>query len=137
MSDKLEYAVAYKFNRGLNPVFEGTEQEIYKWLAKVDQHSVWEIWDREHGDYETAAGFLARVGDKYKPKPLLTEEDVKRIADGRVREILETISKEADNRASNISDPAMKSACIIVAKLTEDIADRLAENDREKGLGGQ
>lgn len=140
MSD-LGFAVVFKFDRGRAAIFEGSEEEVYHWLVKVDQYLIWDVWDRMKGEYESAAAFLERLQEKYKPKPQLTEEDVRRIVDKRVGEILETIAKEADNRVSGLAayeiSDLMKPAYAAISNLTENIVDRLAESAQEKGRGGE
>jgi hypothetical protein len=97
------FAVVFKVDRDKPAIFEGTEEEVYKWLGRVERHSIWEIWDRSMGDYETPEEFLRRVGDKYKPKPQLTEDDVRRIIREELDKFLEAAYEAARNEASEIS----------------------------------
>lgn len=95
MSDELEFAVVFKFDRGRAAIFEGSEEAVYFWLTKVDQHSIWEIWNRTEGSYEPAWQFLSRLKEKYKPKPQLTEEDVRRIFKEELSTFMNTVKDEA------------------------------------------
>ena len=130
MSDELEYAVVFRFDRGRAAIFEGSEEAVYRWLTKIDQYSMWEVWKRNEG-YEAAASFVERLAEKYKPKPQLTEEDVRKIVDKRVGEILESIGKEAENRSNGlaayeVSDIIKRTAFSAVVELMENITDRLS-----------
>ena len=141
MSDEQgQFSVVFKVDRGKAAIFQGTEEAVYRWLARVDQHSIWEVWNHEGGGYEPAWRFLERLEEKYKPKPQLTKEDVQRIVDARVREVLETVGKEAEDRSSGLlayeTREIMRPAFAAFQTLMESITDKLAENDREKGAGG-
>lgn len=131
MSDNMICSVVFKFDRGRAAIFEGTEEQVYHWLAKVDQHSIWEIFDRTVNTYESVPEFLHRVGDQYKPKPPLTEEDVRKIVDRRIREVLERVGKEAEDRAHGLAayevGELARPAFDAVAKLMENITERLGE----------
>lgn len=72
------------------------------------------------------------MAEKHKPKPQLTEEDVIRLIDKRVGEVLETVAKEAEVRANRlakyeVSDIIAKTAFGSFAEVLEDITDRLSE----------
>ena len=133
MSDEAYFAVVYKFDYGRSAIFEGSEEEVYRWLDRGDDISIWHIWDRAGRSYETSREFLDRLKEKYAPKPQLTEEDVIRIVDKRVGEILETVAKEAESRTCGLAaygvDEMMKPAFSAISKLLEEITSRLSGED--------
>lgn len=134
------YAVVFRVDCNKDPIFEGTEAEVYLWLTRWTNRVMWEVYDTALVRYESSDDFVERLAEKYKPKSPLTEEGVNRIVDKRVGEILETMAKEAENRAAlgvYGVDEFARTAFAAVYQLLENITDKLAENDREKGLGGQ
>lgn len=136
------FAVVFRVDHNMSAIFEGTEAEIYHWLVRQSNRAMWEVWEKRFHLYHPAEDFVARLAEKYKPKSPLTEEDVRRIVDKRVGEILETMAKEAEDRAASLAaygvDEFARTAFAAVYQLLENITDRLAAaNDREKGLGGQ
>lgn len=133
MSDELDFAVVFKFDRGRAAIFEGTQEATYHWLSKVDQHSIWEVWDRSTGLYESATEFLERLAKAYKPKPPLTEKDVRRIVDGRIKQVLVTLKKEADDRSIGLAayeeTQRSRSAYATFSLLAQSVIRKLGEQE--------
>lgn len=126
--DQDHFAVVFGFDRGKHAIFEGPEESVYRWLANVEQRSMWEVWDRSMGDYETAEEFLTRLAEKYKPKPQLTEDDVRRIIDERLKEVF-TFMVDASDEAikSPASTEAEKNAFVWIQSLIGATRDEYME----------
>lgn len=137
MSNELEFAVVFWVDRGKPAIFDGSEEEVYNWMSTQNNKGMWEVWNREARTYESGDYFLERLAEKYKPKPPLTEEDVLRLIDKRVGEVLETVAKEAEDRSIGLAayetSDLMRPAFSAVCQLLEYVTNRLqSKGDSEE-----
>lgn len=135
MSDELDFAVVYRYQRSRRPIFTGTEEAVYRWLSEPMQIDIWVVRDSSTGVYEPAEVFVERLTEKYKPKKPLTKEDVRRIVDERVGEILESLAERAENNvcglaAYEVSD-LMKPAFSAIHELLHNISSRLKPQEED------
>lgn len=105
MSDELDFAVVFWVDRGKPAIFEGSEEAVYKWMSIQNNKGMWEVWNRQARTYEPGDEFLSRLAEKYKPKPPLTEEDVRRIVDDRLKEVFTFMVDTADEVITSSETP--------------------------------